>query len=43
MSISLEGKGLFSWHEGQESKSYNTHEVQGSVGRSSLKSSLAST
>lgn len=33
MSISLGGKGLFSWQGGQESKSSNTHEDQGSVGR----------
>lgn len=37
MSVSLEGKGLFSWQEGQESKSSNIHEAQGSAGQSSLK------
>lgn len=43
MSVSLEGKGLFSWQEGQESKSSNTHEVQGSAGQSSLETPLVST
>lgn len=43
MSVSLEGKGLFSCQEGRESKSSSTHEVQGSVGQSSWKPPLAST
>lgn len=43
MSVSLEGKGLFSWQEGQESKSSNTHEVEGSIGQSSSKSPPAFT
>lgn len=43
MSVSLEGKGLFSWQEGQESKSSNTHEAEGSIGQSSSKSPPAST
>lgn len=43
MNVSLGGKGLFSWQGGQESKSANTHEDQGSVGQSSLKPPLAST
>lgn len=43
MSVFLKGKDLFSWQEGQESKSSNTDEVQGSVGQSSSKLPLAST
>lgn len=35
MGVFLKEKDLFSWQEGQESKSSNTHEVQGSLGQSS--------
>lgn len=43
MSVFLKEKVLFSWQEGQESKSSNIHEVQRSVGQSSSKPPLAST
>lgn len=43
MSDPLEGKGLFSWQEAQERKSSNTYKVQGLVGPSISKPTLAST